>query len=186
MISQRRRHGFSRSAWLKVGLVVAALLALYLPVVYLAERQAEQRLEDLRESRPEAYLAQVRGHESFTAYMADYAEIEGFDTWNDQVPSFLLGRWALYRQRQDAGAHFQPAQCADAVEFEDGRFKRLRTDASDATWTAHYRIAAPDVLLDLGDGQTMKVHVAGLERRIHYIRLTPPGTRAPRYAYRCP
>lgn len=165
------------------GLVaVVAVVVGYLALLAYEEQRAAQRLESLRESDPAAYLETVRGRESFDAYMADYAELRGYDRWRETVPAFLAGRWALFAERQRSGVGFEPERRSPAVLFEDGAVHLLGADGR--RFAAAYRIADGQVQLRLASGDIVAVQVDGLERRIQDIALTLPGLGL-RYGYRC-
>ena len=117
----------------RVALLVA--LAVYVPLMFSAERQAADRLAELRGEDPQAYLQVVRREEGFDPYLDAVAEIRGYDDWRAAPPEFLNGRWRLYETRQYVDDGFVPDACTPAVRFSEGRVRMPKSGLSDALHT---------------------------------------------------
>ena len=64
---------------MRVALLVALALAVYVPLMFSAERQAADRLAELRGEDPQAYLQVVRREQGFDPYLDAFPEIRGYD-----------------------------------------------------------------------------------------------------------
>lgn len=165
---------------LRVALLVALALAVYLPLMFSAERDAAQRLERLRGEDPQAYLRVLKREEGFDAYLDALADLRGYDDWRAAPPAFLRGRWRLYETRQYVDDGFTPGRCTPAVGFAPGRVRLPGAEANDALYTVQdARIAVQRA--DAGD---LSIDPVAPRESVHYLRVEglPQGLR---FAYRC-
>ncbi|MBK1667723.1 hypothetical protein CKO28_06705 [Rhodovibrio sodomensis] len=165
---------------LRVALLVALALTVYVPLMLSAERQAAQRLEELRAEDPQAYLEVLKREEGFDAYLAAFARLRGFDDWRAAPPVFLHGRWRLYETRQYVDDSFAPEPCTPAVRFLEGSVRLPSAPARDALYTiqnAHIAVQRPGA-------STLSIDPVAPRQSVHYLRIEglPQGLR---FAYRC-
>ena len=64
---------------MRVAVLVAIALAVYVPLMFSAEREAAERLSELYGADPQAYLQVVRREQGFDPYLDAFAEIRGYD-----------------------------------------------------------------------------------------------------------
>lgn len=165
---------------LRVALLIALALAVYVPLMQSAERQAAQRLEELRGEDPQAYLRVLRREEGFDAYLSALAEVRGYDDWRADPPGFLKGRWRLYETRQYVDDGFTPTRCTPAVHFTNGSVRLPGAEPVQALYT----IQDARLAVQRADDGTLTVDPVAPRADVHYLRLEGLGD-GPRFAYRC-
>lgn len=182
----KRLRGFVRrpgrgTLMLAGGLIV--FFAAYGWFLDYQENRVKTYFSDLRNSDPELYLNEVSKVVGFERYLEQYRAIKGYDIYRGDVPSFLLGRWALFDQPKRVSDAYFADTCVDSIAFEDGLIKisngRIRRRA------ASYELNNDTVLVKLDNKSVMKVKLVSYGVRLHHIELTPPGAHRLRYGYLC-
>jgi hypothetical protein len=163
--------------------VILVVFAAYLVFLTYAERQAEAHHAALRATAPDRYLEETRQALGYDHFLQEFRELKGYDAWHETVPSFLLGRWALFDEAKRVSDLYFPASCLDAVAIEDGRIKLLGENA--ASHAAEYRLDGNTVTARLADGRELPIRLVAYGVRLHHIELTPPGYEKAVYGYLC-
>lgn len=179
-LRQLRELGGRYRVTLRVALLVVLALAVYLPLMFSAEREAVQRLERLRGEDPQAYLRVLKREEGFDAYLGAFADLRGYDDWRAAPPAFLQGRWRLYETRQYVDDGFTPERCTPAVRFGSGRVRLPGPGASEALYT----VQDASIAVQRAEAGDFSIDPVAPRQSIHYLRIEglPQGLR---FAYRC-
>ena len=167
-------------------LVGLALLLSALGYVYflrVEDADAVGNLTELRHSDPVHYLENIRHQKGFHAYVAEYTKTNGYEHLNREVPTFLLGRWALFDQPKRVGDQFIAEDCSNALVIEDGMVKTAGAKA--AAYPARYRIDGDTVEAHLGGRNIMSISLVSYDMDLHHIVVTLPGQTKPSYGYIC-
>lgn len=175
--SRRRRKGLT----LILGLVL--FFAAYAWLLDYQEAQVRQRLEELRASDPDRYLAQIRTVVTFDRYIAEYRKLKGYDKFRPEVPPFLLGRWALFPKAKRVSDVYIADDCTNSVAFENGMIVTIGEVGS--KHGAEYRLDGSAVTLLLSDVHDVPVWLISYGERLHHIELTLPGYDGKRFGYLC-
>lgn len=170
-------------AYLIVALITIALGIAYVFLLRFEDREAVTDLALIQQKDPVHYLESVRQHKGFAAYLEAVTEKYGFDTYQNNVPNFLIGRWALFDQPKRVGYQFVAEDCSNFVAIEDGEIKVVGN--SPAQYAAKYRISGSAVEALLADGKVVPIELVSFGMDLHHIVLTLPGRTAPQYGYLC-
>ena len=180
-----RKRPFGKKFWpyLVVALVLIVLGAGYVYLLQVEDKQAVTELEQIRENDPVHYLEDVRERKGFQAYLAEVQSKYGFDKFQTNVPTFLIGRWALFDQPKRVGYQFVAEDCSNFVAIEDGKLKVVGVEP--AEYPVKYRIAGSTVEAQLADGKIVPIDLVSFGMDLHHIVLTLPGHTKPQYGYLC-
>lgn len=166
-------------------LVIAAVVAVaYIGYLAWQNRRAEALLENLRQNDPIRYLDDIRRSQGFESYLGKYRLLENFVLPTVQVPSFLVGRWTLKKERQRVAAGTVFSDCHTSVIFEKGLIE-FEEGGKRTSYKAFYRIADKRVVISGPKFVTMPVALGTYGGAIDHIELSPPGSNAVLYGYFC-
>ena len=171
------------STYLIAGILVLAAGTGYIYFLKLKDQETVENLSVLRQHDPVHYLQEVRIHEGFERYLAEYSATHGYNHFSDEVPDFLLGRWALFQQRQRVGYHYIADDCSTFLGIEDGQIKAV--GEVQANYPAQYRISGSMVEADIGSGVIVPIELVSYGLDLHHIVVTLPGHPQPFYGYLC-
>lgn len=169
--------------WLLLAAGVIAFFVAYAGFLGYQEQRVKASFAELRNSDPELYLNEISKVIGFQRYLEEYRIIKAYEIYREDVPSFLLGRWALFDAPKRVSDVYFAERCIDSIAFEDRlvRITRQTTSFHDA----QYQLSGQTVMVRL-DGQTeMPVKLVSYGVRLHHIELTPPGASGTRYGYLC-
>ena len=161
----------------------AALIAGYIMLLNHEERVMEKYYEKLRATNSELYLSKIMQARGFRTYLKEYLTIHDYSHPVAEVPTFLVGRWALFDKEQRVSDYFVPDSCHKALEIEDGEFKILGDHASD--YPARYTMKGTTVTAHLKGAKAASIDVVGYGSHLHHITVQIPGRDHPRYGYMC-
>jgi hypothetical protein len=175
-----RRRGLKELVF-AIGL--AAFFAAYTSFLDYQENQVRLRMEELRSGDPDTYLSQVRTIIPFDRYIEEYRMVKGYGELRAVVPSFLLGRWALFADAKRVSDSYLADDCTDSIAFEDGRAKA----AGEVAWIkeARYRLDGSTVIVELQNIGEIPVRLVSYGERLHHIEFDLPGYDGRRYGYLC-
>lgn len=177
-----RRNWPGRAQMLFYGICLVAI-GLYFAVLHVLDGRAATYFQLLRQSDPELYLTQLRESRSFAAYVLEYREMEGYGTFQEAAPSFLVGRWTMRDEPLRLTPGTAPAQCSNPITFDYGILLLLQ--AGEGTRRVSYRIEDQTVQVKTDDMGTFPVELVSYGARLDHIEFTPPGMDKPVYAYNC-
>jgi hypothetical protein len=179
----RRNKPKNISTYLIYGTLILLMGAGYLYFLKLKDEETVASLSKMRQTDPVHYLQEIRLLEGFDAYLKEYSEANGFNLLTRQVPDFLLGRWALFPERQRVGYHYIADDCSTFLGIEDGEMKA----AGDiqAHYPARYRISGSTVEAEIGEGVIVPITLVSYGTDLHHIMVTLPGQPGPLYGYLC-
>lgn len=175
---------FRRPQMLLISLIaVLVFLIAYVALLNHEDRTMEAYYADLRASDSELYLSKIMQARGFRTFLAEYEDIHDYTQPIAEVPSFLVGRWALFDKAKRVSDDFVPDACVNGVEIEDGQFK-VFGDKS-APFSARYTMMGNTVTAHLNGAATARIDVIGYGSHLHHIEVTLPGGNAVRYGYMC-
>jgi hypothetical protein len=167
-----------------VGALVILVLALgYIYFLKIEDANVVADLTTMRQNDPVQYLEDVRHRKGFDAYLAQFSSTYGYGDFRQDVPAFLLGRWALFSQPQRVGYQYIAEECYNYLAIEDGVLKAK--GKFQASYPARYRISGTTVVADIGDGRTIPISLVSYGMDLHHIVVTLPGQTKPLYGYLC-
>ena len=179
----RRNKPTNISTYLIYGTLILLVCIGYLYFLKLKDEETVAGLEAMRRSDPVHYMQEVRVLEGFDAYLKEYSEANGFNHLTRQVPDFLLGRWALFHERQRVGYHYIADDCSTFLGIEDGEIKAVGDIQAD--YPARYRISGSTVEAEIGEGVIVPITLVSYGTDLHHIKVTLPGQPGPLYGYLC-
>jgi len=152
---------------------------------YLEEKESEAdvRHAKLQASNVAAYLDSVGETKGFDAYFAEFSKVHDYATPQENVPPFLLGRWATSETPKQVRENYVPETCHEGVMIEDGRIKVFGEHP--AQYDVTYRIDGDDVLAGTVTGSKVVITPVAYTRHIHHLLVALPGLDSPLYAYLC-
>lgn len=169
---------------LSVTIVVAmALLAGYVLLLSHEEQAMEDYYSHLRQTDAGLYLSKVMQARGFRAYLKEYLSIHDYSRPVAEVPSFLMGRWALFERPKRVSDDFIPDSCHSGLEIEDGRLKVFGDGA--VSYPARYTMDGTTVTAHLKSADDASIDVVGYGSHLHHIKVMLPGSEQPRYGYMC-
>lgn len=177
LLSGRRRGGLLFAA----GLI--AFFAAYAWFLGYQEQRVRASFAELRNSNPELYLNEIGKVVGFERYLAEFRVLKGYQVHREDVPSFLLGRWALFPDPKRVSDVYFAETCIDSIAFED-RLVRISRETT-TLHEARYRLQGSTVSVRIADFGEMPVELVSYGVRLHHIELTPPGASGRRYGYLC-
>lgn len=169
--------------YLLTGILILLVSAGYIYFLKLKDEETIAEINALRTSDPVHYLREVRLLEGFDAYLQEYRATHGFNHFSRQVPDFLLGRWALFNERQRVGYHSVSEDCSTFLGIEDGEIKAVGSIQAD--YPARYRMSGSTVEADIGSGVIVPISLVSYGTELHHIKVTLPGHPEPLYGYLC-
>lgn len=178
----RRIQGLSRGERIAVGIALIAIAAYFLLLRHLDGR-AEIYFRDLRENDPATYLTNLREAQGFETYLAEYAVLEGFDEFRPQTPGFLVGRWTMRESPLRLTPGQGPDVCSDPAVFEYGLY--MSPEAAQTSIPVQYRLEGIDVLMRDYSDRVYPISLIAYGAQLDHLEFTPPGRKAPVYAYLC-
>ena len=179
----RRNTTKNISTYLIAGILILLATTGYIYFLKFKDQETVSNLSELRQQNPTRYLQEVRIHEGFDAYVKEYSDYNGYSLFKRTVPDFLLGRWALFDQRQRVGYHYIADDCSTFLGIEDDEIKAVGT--VQANYPARYRIEGTTVEVDIGGGVIVPIYLVSYGMDLHHIRVTLPGHDKPYYGYLC-
>ena len=165
------------------GILVLLVGAGYIYFLKLKDDEVLSRLSALRQNDPVHYLQQVRLLEGFDNYLTAYSATKGANHFSQDVPDFLLGRWALFDEPQRVGYHYIADDCSTFLGIEDGEIKAVGDIQAD--YPARYRISGSTVEAEIGKGVVIPISLVSYGTDLHHIAITLPGRDGPSYGYLC-
>ena len=176
-------RGARRNRLTIVVIVTAVLLAGYILLLNHEERLMAQYYKDLRQSHPQVYLAKIMQARGFRMFLQEYESMHDLTKPSAKVPTFLIGRWALFDKAKRVSDEFVPKTCLSGLEIEDGHLSLFGEGAMqhDATYT----MAGNKVTAHLSGGGAATIGVIGYGSHLHHIEVMLPGHKDVQYGYMC-
>ncbi len=168
--------------WVALGAALLAVLV-YLLILGALDRRAERYFLDLRDSDPATYLTQLREAKGFAAYLPEYAALEGFGDYRPKPPSFLVGRWTMRTDTLRLTPGQAPAACTDPATFDFGLF--LTLDSGGVALPVQYRLNGDVIEMRTRGDAVFPIALVSYGAQLDHIEFTPPGRKAPVFAYLC-
>ncbi len=176
--------GSRRVRYNAIGAVLLVLaMAGYMLFLNVEDRQLAQRDQTLARTDFARYLEQLRATKGFAVYVAAFSKAYGWDSWQKDVPPFLLGRWALDKRPRRVNDEYIPTSCIDALVIEDGWLKTLGSSQSARTVT--YRIDGDTVQARASNGSIIPIKLVSYDVNLHHIEVKLPGYTDTLYGYQC-
>lgn len=166
------------------GTAVCIFYAGYFVYLEQKEEEADAYFAELQAKDHAAYLETVGETRGFDAFFDEYARLRDYDTPQEMVPPFLLGRWATFDEPKQVRENYVPENCRAGVIIEDGRVKTFGEDGSE-TYRVSYTIRDDDVMATAADGTAVAITPIAYTRHIHHLLVNLPGDNEPLYAYLC-
>ena len=177
----------TRTSKNRTALLVAVGLVLfylgYFALLQRAENQASADYAQLRQGDAAHYLEEVEALRGFDAYFDEFAKMHDYSTPRDDVPPFLVGRWAMFDAPKQVQDSYIPEDCVNSLMIEDGRVKTFGDKA--AQYDVQYSIAGDKVIAATQAGEQLKIDPVAYSSHIHHLVVNMPGTDGPVYAYLC-
>lgn len=166
--------------------VAAGLVVVYLGYFAFLQKEentARENVAAMHQSDATRYLESVDALQGFDAYFAEFAKIHDYTRPRDDVPPFLVGRWAMFDAPKQVQESYIPQECGNALMIEDGRVRILGEKA--ASFDVKYSIVADVVLADTAGGETIRIAPVAYSNHIHHLVVDLPDSEQPVYAYLC-
>lgn len=163
--------------------ISVALLVGYIMLLNHEEYAMETYYSDLRQKDSELYLTKIMQARGFRVFLREYLAIHDYSTPVEEVPPFLVGRWALFDKEKRVSDNFIPDACLSGLELEDGHLKFFGSDT--ATYPALYTMADTTVTAHLAGNDKVTIKVVGYGSHLHHIIVNTPDKDQPSYGYMC-
>ena len=166
-----------------VAVVTAALLAGYILFLNHEEKQMSQYYAELRKSDLDRYLAKIMQARGFRTFLDEYAATHDYSDPIEEVPRFLIGRWALFAKAKRVSDDFVPDACVNGLEIEDGQLKLFGEGGM--SYAAAFTMKGKQVTAHLVGAEPATIDVIGYGSHLHHIEVMLPGHKDVQYGYMC-
>jgi len=168
-----------------LGIIVLILILLVGYVVFLnhEEKRVERYFISLRASAPDQYLDELKQVSGFEDFLGEYATLKGFDKYQSNAPTFLLGRWSLDKNPKRVSDSYESIVCANPMLIENGR---LTFPDSPAPITGvKFRLRGDNLDIKLPSGKVRTIRIVASGVFLHHLELMTPGSDIQQYGYTC-
>ena len=167
-----------------IGLAIALVACvIYFGVLHLLDGRAKSYLEEVRQSNRSMYLTILRQTQGFDTYLAEYTELEGYDSFRPLTPVFLVGRWTMRDEPMRLSPGTTPTECSNPLTLNYGLL--LEHDAGGLTLSVQYRINGKIVEVRNAATGIMPIHLVSYGGQLDHIEFVPPGESETVYGYLC-
>lgn len=164
--------------------VLAVLLAGYIMLLNHEERVMDKYYQDLRTQNLDLYLAKIMQARGFRRFLDEYVATHDYSNPIEEVPPFLIGRWALFDKAKRVSDAFVPDACVQGLEIEDGQLKLFGDGGM--TYAAAFTMEGKQVTAHLaGTDKPATIDVIGYGSHLHHIEVNLPDGKGLQYGYQC-
>jgi hypothetical protein len=166
-----------------LGVATLVLLVGYVLLLNHEERAMEAYYADLRKNNVDLYLDKILQAQGFRTYLSEYLTVHDYGEPTSVAPPFLVGRWELVDEDLRVDDEFVPDSCANGLQIEDGRVKRLGPDATETR--VRYTMDDDRVLAHRDGTAPLEITVVGYGSHLHHIEVRDPEANTVQYGYMC-
>lgn len=167
-----------------VGSIVAlAACIVYFGALHLLDGRAENYFRVLRQTNTPLYLTVLRQSQGFDAFLEEYSELEGYDSFRPLTPIFLVGRWTMRDAPMRLSPGTTPAECSNPLTLNYGLL--LEHETGGVELPVQYRIVDKTVEIRNASLGILPVRLVSYGGQLDHIEFVPPGETETVYAYLC-